>query len=359
MKCSSCRGRTGRRCWRGWTLLSRFLSAREAGPDGGLFAVYDVRARLTSCGGAPALLPRGLSGGAVIMSAALARMFVALPPGDGTPERELIPVPEQAGARTVIESVTPPGEPERWLPVVGYEGLYEVSDLGRVRSLSRVVSRSGPRGPRVRIAGQALKVRPPAGTDPYAHVELNRDGERRYMRVHVLVAAAFLGPRPAGYEICHGPGGKTDNRLANLSYGTRAKNNGPDKLRDGTARFGTRNLQAKLTDEIVRECRDRVAAGESRRALAREFGVSPTAMEYAVRGIKWSQAPGQASAEPAFKVKLTDEIVRDCRERYASGETFRSIADRYSVSRATVQDAVNGRTWKHVPFPGTAEPPAA
>jgi hypothetical protein len=101
------------------------------------------------------------------------------------------------------------------------------------------------------------------------------------------VAEAFLGPRPDGYQVCHGPAGQLDNRLVNLSYGTRSKNCGADKYRDGTMTIGTRHGLAKLTDEIVRECRARVAAGETRVALAREFGISATAMAMAVKGATW------------------------------------------------------------------------
>ena len=177
-------------------------------------------------------------------------------------------------------------EPERWLPVGGYEGLYEVSDLGRVRSL-----------PRFHAGGRVLK---PAYNGPVAQVCLRRDGRSRTFKVHSLVAAAFLGPRPEGHEVCHGPAGRLDNRLANLSYGTKSKNNGEDKRRDGTLPVGILNPGAKLNDEIVRECRRRVAAGESCRALALEFGVDDTSMLDAVAGTNWGHVadPQLPSSDP-------------------------------------------------------------
>ena len=96
---------------------------------------------------------------------------------------------------------------ENWLPVVGYEGLYEVSDLGRVRSLR---------------SGHLLKMATNRG---YPRVGLNKDGNARAVRVHILVAAAFIGPRPDGQEVCHANGVKTDNRVTNLRYDTHAENN--------------------------------------------------------------------------------------------------------------------------------------
>jgi len=175
-------------------------------------------------------------------------------------------------------------EPERWLPIAGYEGMYEVSDLGRVRSL-----------PRFHAGGRVLK---PSYCGPVASVGLRRDGRSRTFSIHGLVARAFLGPCPEGMEVCHGPAGRRDNRLVNLSYGTKLKNNGEDKRRDGTAPIGIRNPNARLTDEIVRECRRRVAVGESCAALAREFGVEYTSMQNAVAGDAWRHVTTPQAASP-------------------------------------------------------------
>ena len=172
------------------------------------------------------------------------------------------------------ESATPSVEPEHWLPVVGYEGLYEVSDLGRVKSL-----------PRSGTPGGILK--PSINTGhPYLKVGLTRDCMTRSPKVHILVARAFLGPCREGFEVCHGPGGPQDNRLANLSYGTHVKNMA-DQRRDGTLIAGVRAAGAMLDDEIVRECRVRAGAGETSAALAREFGVSRKTMWAVVAGKTW------------------------------------------------------------------------
>lgn len=187
------------------------------------------------------------------------------------------------------QSITPSGEPERWLPAVGWEGLYEVSGLGRVRSL-----------PRLGTYGKILK--PQGGARHrrrYLTVGLTRDGKTSSVSVHVLVARAFLGPVPTGLEVCHGPGGSLDNRAANLSYGTHAKNAGPDKHRDGTMPIGIQAHSAKLNDNIVSGCRIRAAAGESFTSLAREFGVIPKTMRLAVLGQTWKHVPFPDAADPA------------------------------------------------------------
>jgi hypothetical protein len=117
---------------------------------------------------------------------------------------------------------------EIWRDVYGYEGLYQVSNLGRVRSLDRVVpdARCGSR----RFKGKAMKLtRGPA----YLCLSLWKQGVRHTHTVHQLVANAFLGSRPVSMEICHGPKGQFVNTVSNLSYGT-SKQNSLDMRRDST-----------------------------------------------------------------------------------------------------------------------------
>lgn len=179
--------------------------------------------------------------------------------------RPVVPVPDLPG--------------ERWLPVVGYEGFYEVSDLGRVRSLRRNTA-TGLRG------GGMLT--PAFSDDVRLVVTLWREGRSRTRLVHRLVLEAFAPPCPPGETALHGPGGRLDNRLTNLSWGTPKKNNGPDKVRDGTINRGERRWNAILTEVIVIECRRRRAHGEGVSLLAHEFGVSRPAMSNAISGATWA-----------------------------------------------------------------------
>jgi HNH endonuclease/NUMOD4 motif len=104
---------------------------------------------------------------------------------------------------------------ETWRPVCGHPG-YEVSDLGRVRSLDRVIH--FPDGRSRRAPGVPLS--PVADKLGYRFVTLA--GRRR--PVHQLVLEAFVGSRPDGYESLHGNDVPSDNRLTNLRWGTRADN---------------------------------------------------------------------------------------------------------------------------------------
>lgn len=118
---------------------------------------------------------------------------------------------------------------EMWLPVVGFEGSYEVSSLGRVRSVARVVShaRSGSLKVQARILSQQLRsqgtTRP--GCKRYPEVELSDSDHKKHVcKVHKLVLEAFVGPRPDGHVACHRNDDPTDNRLENLRWDTYSAN---------------------------------------------------------------------------------------------------------------------------------------
>jgi hypothetical protein len=123
---------------------------------------------------------------------------------------------------------------ERWLPVVGYEGLYEVSDHGRVRTVERFITY--PSKSRITTSGRLLpsQIRKQyCRPNDHPTVGLVRPGEkRRTFDVHRLVLEAFVGPRPEGMEACHWNDIKTDNRASNLRWDTRSENT-KDRIRNG------------------------------------------------------------------------------------------------------------------------------
>lgn len=121
---------------------------------------------------------------------------------------------------------------ERWLPVPGYDDGYEVSDLGRVRSIDRWVHQSN--GVRRLFKGKVLRDRPFPATG-HRQVSLKRNSVGETFKVHRLVMMAFVGPRPDGMQVCHNNGIPDDNRLSNLRYDT-ASANVRDAVRHGTQR---------------------------------------------------------------------------------------------------------------------------
>lgn len=115
---------------------------------------------------------------------------------------------------------------EIWKPVLGYEGLYEVSSLGRVRSLDRNVYRKN--GGAWRLSGRILSQayckdgRCPTYITPT--VILTKDGIGKTYKVAPLVCVAFHGPRPDGYQCMHLDGDSKNNKSDNLCWGTIHEN---------------------------------------------------------------------------------------------------------------------------------------
>ena len=109
---------------------------------------------------------------------------------------------------------------ETWAPVLGFTGHYEVSNLGRVRSIDRVITNKT--GVRKTLRGRVLI--PSPKKSGHLSVGLWIDGKEHRRQVHRLVLEAFTGPRPAGLEACHRNGIPTDNRAVNLRWDTHSEN---------------------------------------------------------------------------------------------------------------------------------------
>ncbi|TXG90667.1 hypothetical protein DW322_11145 [Rhodococcus rhodnii] len=109
---------------------------------------------------------------------------------------------------------------EEWRDILGYEGSYQVSDTGRVRSLDRLIVLKN--GSTQQWRGRVLS----PGVTPYGHqtVRLMRGGTGQSTFVHRLVAIAFIGAAPAGHECCHRDGDPINNNVSNLYWGTRSDN---------------------------------------------------------------------------------------------------------------------------------------
>jgi len=136
----------------------------------------------------------------------------ALPPSDGAP------------------SWPPVLAVEEWRPVPGWEDYYEVSSLGRVRSLPRIVPHW--RGGTARRPGREMRTHSDA--DGYVVLSLERMGQRSLAKVHRLVALAFLGEPPDGRPFAlHRDGDPSHNAASNLYWGSQSDNE-RDKLRHGT-----------------------------------------------------------------------------------------------------------------------------
>lgn len=150
---------------------------------------------------------------------------------------------------------------EEWRSCPDYEGIYEVSSIGRVR---RIGVASGAR--LGRILAQTLSA------DGYPLVNLSAGNQSRSCRVHQLVCRAFIGERPPDGEVNHLDGNKANNRVANLEWTTRL-GNAQHAARTGLYLRGPSAPNAKLTEADVLEIR-MLRGVASQRAIAKRFGLA-------------------------------------------------------------------------------------
>lgn len=147
---------------------------------------------------------------------------------------------------------------EIWLPVVGYEGHYEVSSIGRVRSVARSLPRRNRWGTVTwrTYPAQIKTQNEDRGRYSYGRmrVGLNLAGVGKSRLVHQLVAEAFIGPRLPGMEVAHNDGNPKNNRVENLRYSTPLDNS-RDKREHGTHLVGERAPSAKLTNAQAEDIR--------------------------------------------------------------------------------------------------------
>ncbi len=178
---------------------------------------------------------------------------------------------------------------EEWRAVAGYEGLYEVSNQGRVRSLARVVRKSD--GTKQTYAGRILRSAVTAGG--YRIVALSRGGKTVTKTVHRLVATAFLPRADERDVVNHINFDRADARVENLEWVTQAQN-----------------------------CRHTISAG------------------------RWL-AP-RCRGEDAGCAKLTERDVVAIRREFALGASMRSLGLKYGVTGMSIKRVVTGMTWSHI-----------
>jgi hypothetical protein len=157
---------------------------------------------------------------------------------------------------------------EQWLDVVGFEGIYQVSNFGQIRSIKT--------GEVKKQTISKLCHRP--------YLSLWKNNKVKICRPHKLVMEAFVGIRPQGMECCHNDGNPQNNHLNNLRWDT-PKNNHADKIKHGTTNRGERCGTAKLTLEQVRAIRN---DSRLQRIIAAEYGVKDNTISRIKSGKRWA-----------------------------------------------------------------------
>ena len=172
---------------------------------------------------------------------------------------------------------------ENWKSVAGFEGLYDVSDMGQVRSYRRQGSVWNRRK-------EPMVLKPNFNPQTgYLYTRLYLRGTETRIAIHKLVLEIFIGSCPFGCEACHNNGDRTDNRVENLRWDTHLANMAQTKGRKHPRttlypRRGENHHRAKLTNAAVVEIREARRQGVKIKILANKYGVSESCISCIANG---------------------------------------------------------------------------
>jgi hypothetical protein len=176
----------------------------------------------------------------------------------------------------ILDDTTPV---EQWKPVVGWEGFYEVSDRGRVKSLARIITHVD--GHRHRVQERILK---PTlinkGSSRYFHVTLCRDGGVRWKHapIHHLVFTAFHGPIPDGFIVDHRDRVTLNNPSSNLRLATKSQN----AMNSSKDRMPASGKKGVIWHTKTRKWQARITVNGKRRSLGYYDDIDAAAEAYRV-----------------------------------------------------------------------------
>lgn len=165
-----------------------------------------------------------------------------------------------------------------WRDVVGWEGLYQVSDHGDLKSLH--MNRT---------------VKPQLYRNGYLHMRLCNGKIRKVRTIHGMVAEAFFGCRPAGHVVHHMNGNRLDNRLSNLEFKRI-------DLHIGDHSRGELCGTSVLTEEDVRAIRSYPTHRGSGEELAKKYGVTDSCISMIRKRKSWRHVTDRTQSQPASLV---------------------------------------------------------
>lgn len=178
---------------------------------------------------------------------------------------------------------------EEWRDIPGWNGRYQASNLGRIRSVPHI--RMKMNKGKLRPHAYGGKVLSAVRAGDYLLVLLMKDGTKLQTKVHRLVCAAFHGPPPdPTLQAAHNDGDASNNDPGNLRWATSAENQA-DKEMHGQVVRGERVGTAVLLARDVVMIRSKREAGASLRQLANEFGCSETTISRISRRTSWAHLP--------------------------------------------------------------------
>lgn len=175
---------------------------------------------------------------------------------------------------------------EVWKDIEGYDGAYQVSNLGRVKSVARLTTRPCQYGVReYRIPEKVLRQR--MGTSGYLCVNLHHDGKQVTEMIHRLVALHFCKGYADGMTVNHIDEVKTNNRADNLEWVTQKENNNHGTGIQRREKHPKAVIQLSLSGEFIREWPSINAAAESVKANPSQLGHCCKGERPTAKGYRW------------------------------------------------------------------------
>jgi hypothetical protein len=216
---------------------------------------------------------------------------------------------------------------EIWKEIKGYEGIYEVSNLGRIKSLPRYKIRTE------RISKAKVNVR-------YRKFTLSVDSIKVDKLVHVLVAQAFV-PNPFNKNgVNHKDGDTWNNRADNLEWCTQGENNEHAKQMGLHHGFGETHYRSKLTESQAIEI---LKMDLPYKEIAKKYDVPVAIISCLKRGVTWSRITGIKYNR--VKKKLPVEQIISI---YLSSKKVKDLCKIYDISRSSICDIKNGKSYLNI-----------
>lgn len=253
---------------------------------------------------------------------------------------------------------------EIWKDIPNYEGYYQISSLGRVRSLNRVVS-SYPR----RVVKKSRLLHPNENKDGHFRVCLTKNKIRNYFFIHRIVLSVYAENYNNFPVCCHGDGVPSNNRIENLRWGT-VKDNSDDSRKHGTLIMGEKCKKSKLKEEDIINIRKMYKTGlYTAVELSKKYNVTSVLIDSIVNNKIWRHLPcltkediervkniiekrrreNAKKGENANTAKLKNiDIIKIRKLHSAEKLSCSKISKLYNMSCSAIKSIISGKSWSCV-----------